>query len=193
MFEVGWTELLLIGIVALIVIGPKDLPVMFRTFGRFTAKLRAMGRDFQRAMNDAADEAGVKDLKDVASDLKKATSPSAMGLDAVKEAASKFEQWDPLKSTRKSESAEPEAPSILAASTVIKNPLAPAAAATAAASGAAGEAAATAADAAPSAAEGASRLSTGSRAAGRGSITDVAERQAAERAAAAQPDAAKEE
>jgi sec-independent protein translocase protein TatB len=65
----GWTELLLIGIVALIVVGPKDLPVMFRTLGQFTGKLRAMARDFQRSMEAAADEAGVKDM---ANDLRKA-------------------------------------------------------------------------------------------------------------------------
>lgn len=94
MFDIGWTELLLIGVVALIVIGPKDLPDMFRTMGRFTAKARSMARDFQRAMESAADEAGVKD---VAKDLKTMTSAKSMGLDALKGAASKFEAFDPLK------------------------------------------------------------------------------------------------
>ncbi|NDR54975.1 Sec-independent protein translocase protein TatB [Aliiruegeria sabulilitoris] len=84
MLDLGWTELLLIGIVALIVVGPKDLPVMFRTLGKFTARLRAMARDFTRAMEDAADEAGVKDI---AKDLKKATDPKSMGMDALKDAA----------------------------------------------------------------------------------------------------------
>lgn len=94
MFEIGWTELMLIGIVALIVIGPKDLPDMFRTMGRFTAKMRSMARDFQRAMDQAAKETGVNDI---AADLKAATSAKSMGLDAVKDAASRFEKWDPLK------------------------------------------------------------------------------------------------
>jgi len=92
MFDLGWTELLVIGIVALIVIGPKDLPGMFRTLGRFTAKARGMAREFQRAMDDAADQAGVKD---VAKDLKDVTSPRKMGLDALNEAADKFEKWEP--------------------------------------------------------------------------------------------------
>ena len=54
MLDIGWSELLVIGVVALIVVGPKDLPVMFRTLGRFTAKARSMAREFQRAMDDAA-------------------------------------------------------------------------------------------------------------------------------------------
>ncbi|QYZ71060.1 Sec-independent protein translocase protein TatB [Neotabrizicola shimadae] len=98
MFDIGWTELLLIGIVALIVIGPKDLPEMFRTLGRFTAKARAMAREFQRAMEQAANESGVGD---VAKDLKDVTSPKNMGLKAVKDAADKFEKWDPLKNAAK--------------------------------------------------------------------------------------------
>ena len=98
MFDIGWTELMLIGIVALIVIGPKDLPEMFRTLGRFTAKARAMAREFQRAMEQAANEAGVAD---VAKDLKDVTNPKNMGLQAVKDAASKFEKWDPLKNAAK--------------------------------------------------------------------------------------------
>lgn len=90
MFDIGWTELLVIGVVALIVVGPKDLPVMFRTLGQFTAKARAMAREFQRAMDDAADSTGVKD---VASDLRKMTSSKAMGLDEV----DKLRNWDPTR------------------------------------------------------------------------------------------------
>ncbi len=92
--DLSWSELLVVGIVALIIIGPKDLPGMFRELGRFTAKVRSMGREFSRAMEQAAKETGVKD---VAEDLRKVTSPKAMGLDAMKSAADRFEKWDPLK------------------------------------------------------------------------------------------------
>lgn len=92
--DLSWSELLVVGIVALIVIGPKDLPGMFRELGRFTAKVRSMGREFSRAMEQAAKESGVKD---VAEDLRKVTNPKAMGLDAVRSAADKFEKWDPMK------------------------------------------------------------------------------------------------
>jgi sec-independent protein translocase protein TatB len=89
MFDIGMVELLVIGVVALIVVGPKDLPGMFRTLGQFTAKARSMAREFQRSMEDAADEAGVKDI---AGDLKKATSMKNMGLDGIKSAVSDFSE-----------------------------------------------------------------------------------------------------
>lgn len=92
--DLSWSELLVVGIVALIFIGPKDLPGMFRELGRFMAKVRAMGRDFSRAMEQAAKESGVKDVAD---DLKKISNPKAMGLDAVRNAADRFEKWDPMK------------------------------------------------------------------------------------------------
>jgi len=90
MLDIGWSELLVIGVVALVVVGPKDLPVMFKQLGRFTARARQMAREFQRAMESAADETGVKD---VAKDLREATS----GMDRLKDAADKFEKWDPRK------------------------------------------------------------------------------------------------
>lgn len=96
MLNIGGTELLVIGVVALIVVGPKDLPGMFRTLGRVTAKAKGMAREFTRAMEDAADDAGVKDI---AGDLKSMTSSKSLGLDKVQAAASKFEKWDPMKSS----------------------------------------------------------------------------------------------
>jgi sec-independent protein translocase protein TatB len=96
--DLSWSELMVVGIVALIIIGPKDLPGMFRELGRFTAKIRAMGREFSRAMEQAAKDSGVKEVAD---DLRKVTSPKSMGLDAVKTAADKFERWDPLKNAAK--------------------------------------------------------------------------------------------
>jgi sec-independent protein translocase protein TatB len=96
--SLSWSELMVVGVVALVVVGPKDLPGMFREVGRFTAKIRAMGREFSRAMEQAAKESGVKDVAD---DLRKITSPKSMGLDAVKSAADKFEKWDPLKNAAK--------------------------------------------------------------------------------------------
>lgn len=83
MFGLGWSEMVLVAIVALIVIGPKDLPGLFRTLGEFTGKARGMAREFSRAMEAAADDAGVKDIS---STLKTATNPQKFGVDKLREA-----------------------------------------------------------------------------------------------------------
>ena len=83
MFDLGIGELLLIGIVALIVVGPKDLPVMFRNVGRFTGKMKGMAREFTRAMNAAADESG---MREISSSLKAAANPTKFGTEKLKEA-----------------------------------------------------------------------------------------------------------
>ncbi len=70
MFEIGWTEMLVIAVVMIVVVGPKDLPKMLRTFGRTTAKLRAMAGDFQRQFNDALKEAELDDVKKSVDSLK---------------------------------------------------------------------------------------------------------------------------
>lgn len=65
MFDIGWAELMVIGVVALIVVGPKDLPRMLRTLGHYTGQARAMAREFQRNMEDAAREADLSDMKEM--------------------------------------------------------------------------------------------------------------------------------
>ena len=107
MFDVGWSELLLIGIVALIVIGPEDLPRMFRALGRITAKARGMAREFTMAMDDAARSSGIEDATKSLRDVKALTSKKALGLDALDRAADKFEKWDP-KLPRRDASALPD-------------------------------------------------------------------------------------
>lgn len=84
MFDLGLPELLVIGIVALIVVGPKDLPVLFRQVGKFVGRSKGMAREFSSAMNQAADETGVRD---VAKGLKAASNPVGAAMDGVKDAA----------------------------------------------------------------------------------------------------------
>ena len=61
MFGLGWAEIMVVGIVALIVIGPKELPVVFRKVGQFVGKAKGMAREFSSAMHDAAEESGMAD------------------------------------------------------------------------------------------------------------------------------------
>ena len=92
MFDLGWTELLLIGIVALIVVGPKELPVLFRKAGQFVGKIKGMAREFSRAMNNAADDVGVSDIS---STIRSAANPLKSSVDAVKNAATDYTSYDP--------------------------------------------------------------------------------------------------
>ena len=63
MFDIGWSEMAVILMVALIVIGPKDLPRVARTIGKWTGKARGMAREFQRSLDDMAREAELQDVK----------------------------------------------------------------------------------------------------------------------------------
>ncbi|MFP4405875.1 Sec-independent protein translocase protein TatB [Rhodosalinus sp.] len=98
MLDLGWTELLLIGIVALIVVGPKDLPVLFRNVGRFMGKARGMAREFSRAMNEAAEESGVKEATQGFRDM---ASSKSLGLDGVEKSIRESTRWDPDSETAK--------------------------------------------------------------------------------------------
>jgi sec-independent protein translocase protein TatB len=98
MFDMGWSELLVIGVVALIVVGPKDLPILFRRVGQFVGKAKGMAREFSSAMNQAADESGMAEVK---KSLQAAANPVQTGLDSVKSAATDFAKYDPDSETGK--------------------------------------------------------------------------------------------
>ncbi len=83
MFDISWTEFVLIGIVALIVIGPKELPGVLRTLGQYTRKVRGMAAEFQNQFQEAMREAEMGDLKK-----------------QVDEMAHDFKSYDPLKDVR---------------------------------------------------------------------------------------------
>jgi sec-independent protein translocase protein TatB len=70
MFDIGWGELVVIGIVALIAIGPKELPTVLRTLGQYMAKIRRMSAEFQGQFQEALREAEVAELKQQAESLK---------------------------------------------------------------------------------------------------------------------------
>ncbi|MFO1126991.1 MAG: Sec-independent protein translocase protein TatB [Rhodospirillales bacterium] len=63
MFDIGWQELFLIAVVALVVIGPKDLPVAMRTMARVLSRIRALSREFQRSVSDIMREAELDEIR----------------------------------------------------------------------------------------------------------------------------------
>jgi sec-independent protein translocase protein TatB len=71
MFDIGWSELLVIGVVALVVIGPKDLPKALKLLGFWVRKARSISRDFQSSVEEMIREA---ELEDVRREMQKATS-----------------------------------------------------------------------------------------------------------------------
>ena len=87
MFDISWTEFLLIGVVALIVIGPKELPAVLRTVGQWTRKVRSMAADFQGQFQEAMREAEMADLKKQVDDL----AHDVKNYDPLKEARAEVE------------------------------------------------------------------------------------------------------
>ncbi len=71
---IGFSELLLLGLAALIIVGPKDLPMMMRRIGQFVGKGRAMAREFQAAFEDIARQSELDELRKEIMDLKQNNS-----------------------------------------------------------------------------------------------------------------------
>ncbi len=94
MFDIGWSEFMLIGIVALIVIGPKELPSVLRTVGRTVTKLRRMAGEFQGQFNEALREAELSEIRtdigNIVGGVKDSVTKSFPGTEA----------FDPLRSIR---------------------------------------------------------------------------------------------
>lgn len=84
MFDFSWSELLVIGIVALVFIGPKELPGVLRTLGQWMSRIRRMAGEFQNQFHDAMREAELADLKK-----------------EVDEMRSSYSKFDPLSDVRK--------------------------------------------------------------------------------------------
>lgn len=80
MFDIGWTELLVIACVAIIVVGPKDLPRMLRTLGQTIGKMRKLSREFQSTFNDALREAEQQaDIADMKKQVESAANFNPLG------------------------------------------------------------------------------------------------------------------
>lgn len=69
MFDLGWSELLLIAVVAVIVIGPKDLPHALRTLGQWMSQVRGMANGFRRQFDDMVRESELDQLREQANSI----------------------------------------------------------------------------------------------------------------------------
>jgi len=76
MFDIGWQELLVIGVVALLVIGPKDMPTAIRAVSRWAAKARALAREFQQGIDEVVREADLQDVRKQIQSLESADAKS---------------------------------------------------------------------------------------------------------------------
>ncbi len=93
MFDIGWSEILVIAAVAIVVVGPKDLPRMLRTFGKTMGQVRRTANDFKRqfdeALREAEREAGLDDAKKQISAVAKPLTDVKKDFDATMRAADK--------------------------------------------------------------------------------------------------------
>ena len=87
MFELGWQEIIILMLIALIVVGPKDLPRIVKTAGQWMGKARGYARDFQRTIEEAADateiDAVKKEIDEANRELATARRDVAEGADAM--------------------------------------------------------------------------------------------------------------
>ena len=92
MFDIGWTEMVVVVVLAIIVIGPKDLPKLIRTIGQWTGRARALAREFQSSIDDIAREAELDEIKksvetatkfDIKKEIENSIDPTGRGLDGA--------------------------------------------------------------------------------------------------------------
>ncbi len=132
MFDIGWSELVVIAVVALIAIGPKELPGVLRMVGQWMGKARKMAAEFQGQFQEAMREAEMADLKKSFDEVKEAATgftsnnvmtslekdvSKALDIDGIDKAASATAAVEPLAITREAQPAPqdtaPATPDIL--------------------------------------------------------------------------------
>lgn len=130
MFDIGWSELVVIGVVALIAIGPKELPGVLRTVGQYMGKVRRMASEFQSQFQEAMREAEMADIKKSVDEMTDAATKQFTDFDPIGTVRKEIESLssiDPMKDTTSTASASPEAappgiPAPVSAETTIPQP-----------------------------------------------------------------------
>jgi len=84
-FGLGMTEMIVIGVIALLVVGPKDLPRLFKGIAGFMRQIRKLTREFQGVVNDMIRESDLDDLRKEAQDLRSSIDPTQDLRDAMRE------------------------------------------------------------------------------------------------------------
>ena len=112
MFGLGWGEMVVIGIVALIAIGPKELPTVLRTIGQWMGKVRRMANEFQGQFQEALREVELSDLKKHADDIAADVSNFDPMKDTRQEMEKAFAFDDPLKDINTSLDTPPPTPAL---------------------------------------------------------------------------------
>jgi sec-independent protein translocase protein TatB len=82
--SLGFNEILILGVLALVVIGPKDLPLLLRKLGRWTAKLRSMAQEFRTGFDELARQAELDELKREVEALRRTTNLSSLANEVTK-------------------------------------------------------------------------------------------------------------
>jgi sec-independent protein translocase protein TatB len=110
MFDIGWSELLVIGIVALIAIGPKELPGVLRTVGNYMGKIRRMASEFQGQFHEAMREAEMADLKKSVDEMAESATKGFTDFDPIGSVRKEIDSLsaDPLAESAKPETSKPE-------------------------------------------------------------------------------------
>lgn len=134
MFDIGWSELLLIAVIAILVVGPRDLPRLMRTVGQYTSKLRSMSRELKTQFDQAVREAELDDVRKSLTDLKTpnpvkeirdtVTKPVAELKSAVSEAGRVSDEKAKPEAPATADSA-PEAPKSAAADEPVNTEMSP--------------------------------------------------------------------
>jgi sec-independent protein translocase protein TatB len=82
MFDIAWSELLIIAVVAIVVVGPKDLPRLMRTFGHYAGKMRRAAADFQRQFDEAMRDSEVDEVRKAIESVRTTSTQTAVDLKA---------------------------------------------------------------------------------------------------------------
>ena len=98
MLSFGWSEIILILVIIIIVVGPKEIPNLLRQLGGFSKSLKKISREFKKSLNDIAEESDLKDVKNSISEIKNIknnldpTKEIKNEIDSIKETTNVFEK-----------------------------------------------------------------------------------------------------